>query len=117
MKSKPASSPAKASSKNHRKPEARVEAAYRFLGNQNVHPDAIAESGFAATARLAVSVTTLLAIQDTTSLSYTHQAAEHLGDMGGPANATTRGFFVHSSLLVDAGTGATVGLIEQDYWT
>lgn len=109
------SSPSKASGKGRTR-KARVEGAYRALRNQHIHPDAVAEAGFQATAARAAALGTLLAIQDTTSLSYAHSATEHLGDLGGPTKAQTRGLFVHSSLLVEADTGRTVGLIEQEYW-
>ena len=36
--------------------------------------------------------------------------------MGGRKDTKRRGFFVHSTLAVDAQTGATVGLLDQRYW-
>jgi hypothetical protein len=58
-----------------------VEGASRALNNQFIHPDAIGEAGFAASAKRAVSVATLLAIQDTTSLSY-NAAPKHWATWG-----------------------------------
>jgi transposase len=45
-----------------------------------------------------------------------HAVAEELGDIGGPAGSRSRGFLVHSVLLVDAQSERTVGLIEQQRW-
>jgi hypothetical protein len=110
-------SPAKAAAKDKGGAAAAcVEGSSRALNNQGIHPGGIGDAGFAATARRAASSATLLAIQDTTTLSYSHSAREDLGDLGGPKNAKARGLFVHSSLLVDAITGATVGLIDQEVW-
>jgi hypothetical protein len=105
-------SPAKASTS-----QADLEGAYRFLRNEDVDAGAIAEAGFAATARAASSHHVLLAIEDTTTLSYRHGVAEELGDLGGKAKAKRRGYFVHSALGVSPETGATVGLLDQQYWT
>jgi hypothetical protein len=105
------SSPASASGS-----PAALEGAYRFIRNEAVSADAIGAAGFAASARDAEGVRTLLAIEDTTTLSYRHKVAEDLGDLGGTANSKARGYFVHSALLVDADTGATVGLVDQQYW-
>ena len=93
-----------------------AEAAYRFVRNARAKPSAIARSGFAATTHRSASIETLLCIEDTTTLSYTHEVASGLGDLGGPEGSDSLGLFAHSALLVDARTGATVGLVGQDYW-
>lgn len=93
------------------------EGAYRFFRNQEVTAQRIATQGFRSTAALAATATTLLAIEDTTTANYTHSVREELGETGGPEVVTTRGFMVHSVLLVDADSGQTVGLAEQRYWT
>lgn len=104
-------SPAKASAT-----PADLEGAYRFLRNEAVDPEAIVEAGCAATVHAAQSINTLLAVEDTTTLSYWHGVAQELGDLGGRANSKRRGYFVHSSLALDAESGATVGLLDQQYW-
>jgi len=97
--------------------EAANEGAYRLLRNQAVEPEAIAEGGFQATARrAAASVGDMLAVEDTTSLSYGHGVMEELGDLGGPAASRQRGYLVHSVLLLVADSGRTLGLIEQERW-
>ncbi len=50
--------------------ESEVEASYRFLRNDGVNPAAIREGGFNSTARMTSKENTLLAIEDTTTLSY-----------------------------------------------
>ena len=96
--------------------EGAAEAAYRFVRNERVKPSVIAQSGFAATAVRGESHDTLLCIEDTTTLSFTHHVESGLGDLGGPEGTESLGLFVHSALVLDARTGATVGLVGQDYW-
>jgi hypothetical protein len=93
-----------------------AEGGYRLLRNKHVSVEAIAEGGFASAAEMASEVELLLAIQDTTTLSYSHSVAEQLGDLGGPEKAEGRGWFVHNTLLLDGRTGKTVGLIDQERW-
>ena len=88
-----------------------------MLRNEAVEPEAIAQGGFQAAALAAAQVSgDLLAVEDTTTLSYAHAVAEVLGDLGGKAASRKRGFLVHSVLLLEANTGRTVGLIEQERW-
>ncbi|MCP1108606.1 IS4 family transposase, partial [Serratia nevei] len=49
-----------------------IEAAYRFVRNDSIEPEAIAQAGFAATAQHAQAFETLLALEDTTSLNFDH---------------------------------------------
>jgi hypothetical protein len=92
------------------------EGAYRLIRNEAVEASAIAAGGFEATVRAARECGTLLAVEDTTVLSYEHEAAEALGDLGGPASSEKRGYHVHSVLLLEAETGRTLGLVEQRLW-
>lgn len=92
------------------------EGAYRLLRNDAVAPEAIAEGGFLATAEAARGCEELLAVEDTTVLSYGHAVAQQLGDLGGKAESAKRGYWVHSVLLLDSASGRTVGLIEQQRW-
>ncbi len=92
------------------------EGAYRLFRNDAVDTNAIAKSGFAATAKSVTDYAELLAVEDTTTLAYTHTATKELGDMGGKAGSKNRGFHVHSVLLVAQQTECTVGLIAQQRW-
>ena len=53
--------------------EAMQEGAYRFIRNPNVSAEAIRKAGAMQTVKLAHEFPELLAIEDTTSLSYRHQ--------------------------------------------
>ena len=92
------------------------EGAYRLVRNGAVQAQDMAEGGFAATAESAARCRRLLALEDTTTLSYEHAVVAELGDLGGDARSRKRGFHVHSVLLVDAQSERTVGLIEQSRW-
>lgn len=96
---------------------AALEGAYRFLRNDAVDPQALLEAGFVATASRAQRVNTILAVDDGTTLGYHHGVAAELGDLGGPKQSASRGFQVQSTLLVDAETEETLGLMEQHFWT
>ncbi len=56
-------------------------------------------AGFQHTANEAVSVAEILALEDTTSLSYNHQVAADLGKLGQNSNKS-RGWWVHSVMLL-----------------
>lgn len=96
--------------------EGKLEGIYRFLRNAKVKPEKIAESGFLATVSQANKYETLLALEDTTTLGYTHSLKNYLGDIGGNTKSTKRGYLVHNVLMLDAKNEQTVGLIEQNYW-
>lgn len=96
--------------------EAASEGAYRLLRNQAVEVDAIAEGGFSATVESARGCEVVVAAEDTTTLSYNHAVASQLGDVGGAEDGSHRGFIVHSVLLIDALSGRTLGLVEQQRW-
>jgi len=92
--------------------EAALEAGYRLIRNQAIKPSAIAEGLYKVTYQKTQERKLLLAIEDTTTLSYSHEV-DALGDTGGPSNAVSRGFHAHSVLLVDAQTEGTIGLISK----
>jgi hypothetical protein len=96
---------------------AAVEGAYRFARNDAVAPTDIAASGFAATLKLIKELKpkVLLAPEDSTVLSYAHDA-DDLGDVGGPSSSTTRGIWAHSAILVEPETERTLGLVAQHRW-
>lgn len=96
---------------------ARVEGAYRFARNDSVDPSGIASAGFAATVKFIKSLEpqVLLAPEDSTVLSYAHDV-DDLGDVGGPSSSSTSGILVHSTIIVGATTGRTLGLVAQNRW-
>ena len=54
---------------------AQVEGAYRLIRNPSVSPQAIAEAGFTATARACEAHPLLLALEDTTTINFSHSTA------------------------------------------
>ncbi len=91
------------------------EGAHRFIRNPHVCAAAIRKAGAMRTVELAQEFPELLAIEDTTSLSYRHQVAEELGKLGATEDKS-RGWWVHSVLLLEAATFRTVGLLHQEWW-
>ena len=51
-----------------------MEGAYRFIRNESVDATSIAETGFNVTAGQAERHKTLLALEDTTTISYSHKS-------------------------------------------
>ncbi len=93
-----------------------MEGAYRFIRNDQIKAEDIAEAGFYVTVQEAFEQQTLLALEDTTSLSYSHHSIQ---DTLGHSNQGNRhrAMFVHSTLLFAPETHTVVGLIEQQRWT
>lgn len=92
--------------------QAGAERAYYVLENAHVEPRAIEEPAFEETAhRCQHEPDVVLAIQDGTTLCYSHAAAAELGDLGGG-----RGFVVHSTLAVRASDRQILGLLDQERW-
>jgi len=96
--------------------DAALEAGYRFIRNPYVKVKALMEAGFAATCAAVNDAECVLAIDDTSTLSYQHSVASSLGDTGGKRSSRRRGFWVHSTLMVDATTGVSYGLSAQHWW-
>lgn len=93
-----------------------MEGAYRFIRNEHIDANAIAESGFQATAERAQSHDLLLALEDTTTLIYKHGSIrEDLGHVG--RGKKQRGMLAHSVLLFAPDNKQVVGLIEQSRWS
>lgn len=86
------------------------------MRNQRVRPEGIREGGFAATVREAQGCELVLALEDTTTLSYQHCVASKLGPTANVARGRSRGYLVDSVLLVDAVEERTLGLVEQRHW-
>jgi hypothetical protein len=89
---------------------AEAKAIYRMLGNEKLNPDEVLGTHREATIRrMARHGTTILAVQDTTSLNYnTHKKTEGIGYIGDK----TLGVNIHSSLAVTT-DGLVLGLLDQ----
>jgi len=87
------------------------QGAYKLLRNENVRPDDIDDGAFDAVAEAAAQRELVLAIQDSTGVSFKHPMAKVLAAEGSPT-----GFVVHSTLLVDALDGSLIGVVDQQRW-
>ncbi len=93
-----------------------MEAAYRFIRNSSISSEDIAEAGFLSTAAKVRNDDTLLALEDTTSLNFSHKSVrDELGHITNGKRA--RGFQVHSVLLFSPKKSDIIGLIEQRCWS
>jgi hypothetical protein len=87
------------------------EGAYRLLRNPNVRATDIDDGAFDAVAETAAAYETVLAIQDSTGVGFKNPTAQVMAAEGNPT-----GFFVHSTLLVDAASGEPIGVVDQERW-
>lgn len=95
---------------------AQVEGAYRLIRNPSVSPQAIAEAGFTATVRACEAHPLLLALEDTTTINFSHSTASD--DQGNTTtNPKTRGLLAHSVLMYAPDSALPVGFIEQQRWS
>ncbi len=92
------------------------EGAYRWLRNPGIGHEQVLAGGFESTVEAASGRAVLVAVEDSTVLSFRHCVAESLGDTGGRADSGCGGVWVHTVLLVDGETKQTVGLVEQALW-
>jgi hypothetical protein len=90
-----------------------TKAAYRFWDNERVAPADIRRAHRQATLARLPDAGTLLAIQDTTALSFTgHKAVRGLGYL---TKRHQRGLLVHSLLAV-TDDGVPLGVLHQQVW-
>lgn len=90
-----------------------AKAAYRFLDNAAIRPQAILQAARPAVLARVAEQPTVLVVQDTTSLDFTaHPATQGLGHL---ENAHCRGLLLHSGLAV-APDGVPLGLLAQRVW-
>src|SRR5205085_10561026 len=93
---------------------AAIKAAYRFWDSDPVTAAAIWAAHVQATVGRAQAHPLILAIQDTTELSFTHHpATQGLGPLAGRGQ---QGILAHSTLAVSP-QGIPLGLLAQDTWT
>ena len=90
-----------------------TKAAYRFFDNEKVNEHSIQEPHQQATHDRAKKYATVLAVQDTTQLDFTHHpATQGLGMLNDQAH---QGFFYHPTLLVTPGK-VPLGIIDHQVW-
>ncbi|XEI31277.1 IS4 family transposase [Aeromonas veronii] len=92
-----------------------MEGSYRFIRNHHVNADAIADAGFATTAALARDYDLLLALEDTTALTFNHASVHD--ELGHTNQGSSRALLAHSVLLFAPHKSQVVGMIAQRIWT
>lgn len=91
------------------------KAAYRFFDNDSVEAQAILDSHVQATVHRMSRHSTVLCIQDTTTLNYsTHPRTQGLGPVGNNRDKTV-GLLLHSTLAVTP-SGHALGLLQARTW-
>lgn len=95
---------------------AKTKAAYRFFDHARVNLQSILKPHYQRSAARAAREPVVLAVQDTTTLSYgTHPATEQLGPVGKHADGAV-GLLVHGTLAFNL-TGTPLGLLDVQCWT
>jgi len=95
---------------------AEIEAAYRFMRNDAICSKDIDSAGFQVTAKHAEQFDLLLALEDSTSLNFSHASVrDEFGHI--TASKRARGMIAHSVLLYAPEEQYMVGLIEQRRWS
>lgn len=96
---------------------AAAEGAHRLIRNSEAGAGAIFEGGTRHTAELAKKFSgDILALEDSTTLSYSHSVGEELGDTGGTIGSKNRGWWVHTVMLVMEKNHYPLGPVEQQRW-
>jgi hypothetical protein len=94
--------------------------AYRFLSNDHVEPSEIGAGVYKHTAGQCKKVVEkggeVVVVEDSSTVGFSHDVAEELGDIGGAEGTKKRGFIVHTALAFDAKTGDILGLVDQQRW-
>lgn len=99
---------------------ASIEGAYRFIRNGAVDANEIMQAGFRRTDEIVKQRPLVLALQDTTGLSYRHSVCEELGSVNSSNekrnSSKGRTLYAHSTLMLDATNENVLGLAQQNYW-
>jgi hypothetical protein len=89
------------------------KAGYRFYSNEAVRPEQILRGHVEATKERMAQERVVLAVQDTTTLNYSHHPAT-IG-LGALNTAEQRGLLMHTTLTVTP-EGESLGLLAQEVW-
>lgn len=99
---------------------ASIEGAYRFIRNSAVDVNDISEAAYQYTDEVVSQCKTVLALQDTTGLSYRHNVCNDLGEVNSALteskNPVGRTLYAHSTLMLNAESEQVIGLGNQHYW-
>lgn len=92
-----------------------MEGTYRFIRSPHVSAEAIANTGFAVTVAHARDHSLLLALEDTTALTFNHASVRD--ELGHTNQGCNRALLAHSVLLFALHERKVVGLAAQRIWT
>ena len=93
-----------------------THAAYSFFSNPKVSSEKILAPHIESSLERASRHRVVLAVQDTTSLSFTgHKATSGLGEVGNSRYQNAKGLINHNTYLL-SDSGVPLGLIDQDIW-
>ena len=95
---------------------ASIEGAYRFLRNDKIEANDIANAGFPSLLPDLKRSNKMLALEDTSTLCYRHNVTKDLGHTGAYKKSSSKGILAHTVLMIDAETEHTIGLAEQHRW-
>lgn len=94
---------------------ARIVRYGRFIANDKVTLEALL-AGWGDETRSAVAGRHVLAIQDTSEISF-RTSPQRRRDLGEVGRGNTHGVLLHAMLAVDAGSGSCLGLVGGALWT
>jgi len=94
---------------------AKLKGAYRFFGDERVEPADILSSHIQQTIKRAKGHTTVLSVNDTTSMNLSgHEATEGLGCLS--TEAGEDGYFLHDTVVFTA-RGIPLGVLDAQTWS
>ena len=94
--------------------KARVKAAYRFFDNRNIDMQGLLQPHIGATIDRIQGHKVVLAVQDTTTLSYTAHAAQDMGPVNTKSDSAV-GLMVHDTVAFTR-DGTPLGLLDVQCW-
>jgi hypothetical protein len=97
--------------------DAVAEGTYRWMRNSAIDSKSVDEGPFRATVDACRGRGLILAVQDTTTLTFSHALAAELGSVGEVEGHHVGGILVHSTLMIDAQSREPLGLIDQQRWS
>jgi len=89
--------------------------AYRFFDNDKVDHQSLLKPHISACLDRMVECDLVLAIQDTSSLNYTHLKQTDLGPIGDSTHSA-KGLLMHTTYAV-SGDGLPLGILDQELWS
>ena len=95
---------------------AELEAFYRFVRNKRVRPNSVLAGYFEQTQARAKTVDEVIAIHDSTTLSFGDARVRKRTGLG-RINRSDQGMLLHATLVLDAASHAPLGIIDAHVWT